>query len=230
MTVENFGLVAWEEVEFIRGGNDSNRTRDEFIRLQNGSNVVRLITKPYQYIVHKWKEPNDKGYGDKVLCSMFNGSCPLCEKGDKPRQRWYIGLIDRKTQSYKLLDMSSAIFQAIQKLNRNESWGDPGAYDVDIVVDKNAGANGYYTVMPMPKSPLSDRDVEAKTGVDHDALKKRCKPPQLDEVVRRLGFLRKDKTAAAAEESQHAPVQAHQGAAAAQAVAPGEYDFPAAGV
>ncbi|KKM56174.1 hypothetical protein LCGC14_1552000 [marine sediment metagenome] len=193
MSTENFGMVSWDQVEFMNRGSD-NRKRDKFIRLQSGSNVVRLVTKPFQYVIHKWKEEGDKGYGDKVMCSMFHGSCPLCEKGDRPKQRWYIGLIDRKTQSYNILDMSPLIFQAVQKLNRNENWGDPGTYDIDIVVDKDAGATGYYTVMPLPKTKLSDKDVEVKTGeVDLDSLKKRCNPPEPGEVVRQMGVIRQKK-------------------------------------
>ena len=189
----DFGLVTWEQVEFSSYGAGSNQKRDEFIRLQSGSNVVRIITKPYQYIVHKWKEEGDKGYGDKVRCSMFHGSCPLCEQGDIPKPRWYIGVIDRKTQSAKILDMSSAIFQAIQKLNRQEAWGDPGTYDIDITVDKNAGATGYYTVMPMPKTALTDSDLEVKMNFDSEALKGRCTPPKPEEVVRIMGIIRKRK-------------------------------------
>ena len=57
--VENFGLVTWDQVEFKTRGTD-NQKRDEFLRLQNGSNTVRLVTKPYQYSFHKWKEEGDK--------------------------------------------------------------------------------------------------------------------------------------------------------------------------
>ncbi len=237
---DNFGLVGWDEVEFNNRGGVDNRKRDEFIRLQSGSNVVRLVTKPYQYIIHKWKEEGDKGYGDKIKCSMFHGSCPLCEKGDRPKQRWYVGLIDRKTQSYKILDMSPAIFQAVQKLNRNENWGDPGTYDIDITVDKNAGATGYYTVMPCGKSPLSDRDVEIKQGVDHDSLKRRCKPPTAEDVVRIMEAIRKKKQgqsqtveeAQAAPAADETPAPAEDAADVAPAETPqtedGQYDFPPA--
>jgi hypothetical protein len=231
MSTENFGLVGWDQVEFNHKGGGDNRKRDEFIRLQSGSNIVRLVTKPYQYVIHKWKEnESDKGYGDKVMCSMFHGSCPLCEKGDRPKQRWYVGVIDRKTQSYKILDMSPLIFQKVQKLNRKEGWGDPGTYDIDIIVDKNAGATGYYTVMPEAKTPLSDKDVEIKTGeVDHDSLKKRCKPPEYNEVIRQMGVIRQRKNgkATTVEAAQAAPAPAP--AADTGTGSDGEaYDFPPA--
>ena len=189
--MENFGLVNWDSVEFRPRGANTAHKRDEFISLQSGSNVLRIVTRPFQYIHHKWKEPGERGYGNKIMCSAYHGSCPLCTKGDKAKRRWYVGVIDRKTQSYKILDMSPAVFQAVQKLTRNELWGDPGNYDIDIVVDKDAGATGYYTIMPMPKSPLSDRDVEIKQKeVDVEALKKRCTPPKPEEVERRLTVIR----------------------------------------
>lgn len=225
---EDFGLVGWEQVEFSnRGGGD--RKRDQFIRLQSGSNIVRLVTKPYQYVIHKWKEnQNDKGYGDKVMCSMFHGSCPLCELGDRPKQRWYVGVIDRKTQSYKILDMSPAIFQKVQTFNRSEMWGDPGTYDIDIVVDKNAGATGYYNVVSHPKTALSDKDVEIKTGeVDHDALKKRCMPPKPGEVIRQMGVIRAKKTNQDGDVAE--TVETVQAAPAPVTQTDGQaYDFPPA--
>ena len=190
---ENFGLVNWDDVEFSNRNNVGDQKRDEFIKLQSGPNEVRLVTKPYQYIVHKWKEEGDRGYGNNVKCSMFHGSCPLCEIGNPPKQRWYVGLIDRKNQTYKILDMSPSIFQKVQALSRKEIWGDPGTYDIDISVDKNSGANGYYSVMPCGKSPLSDNDVEIKQSVDHESLKRRCKPPTHDEVVRIMDAIRKKK-------------------------------------
>ncbi len=169
----DFGLVGWDSVEFF-DKNSNDRKRDEFIRLQSGDNVVRIVTRPFQYIVHKWKEEGDKGFGDKVYCSMYHGSCPLCALDDKPKQRWFIGVIDRKTQSYKILDMSQTIFKAVQKYNRNEKWGNPGDYDINIVVDKNAGATGYYTVMPEPKTILSDSDIEIKQKADMEAQALLC--------------------------------------------------------
>lgn len=208
---EDFGLVQWDSVEFYQ--RNSDKKKDEFIKLQSGSNVLRIVTRPFQYSFHKWKEPGESGWGDKVKCSIYHGECPLCTKGDRPKRRWYIGVIDRKTQSYKILDMSPSVFQKIQKFTRNEKWGDPGNYDIDVVVDKDAGANGYYTVMPLPKEPLSDRDVDIKQNeVDVKALEQRCTPPKPEEVTRRLRLLKEDKM-------KKAGIQVNHSAAAAPTVA-----------
>ena len=178
-----YGLVTWDSVEFSKKSS-SNRRSDDFIRLQGGSNVLRLVTRPFQYNFHKFKaDPNDKSdYGVKIKCSMPNGSCPLCDlpddnPGKRVHQRWYIGVIDRRTQSYKILDMSSTVFQAVKGLTQKDKWGDPGNYDIDIVVDKNAGVTGYYSVYPEPKEPLSDQDIEIrKTQVNKELLLKLCEP------------------------------------------------------
>lgn len=188
-----YGMVGWDEVEFYTK-KKGDKKKDEFLRFKEGENIVRLITKPYQYLVHKWKEnENDKGYGDKIKCSIAHGSCPLCEKGDIPEQRWYIGAIDRKTQTFKIMDITKSIFRGIRNLNDNERWGDPGHYDICIVKDSEAGSNGYYTVQPLPKEPLSENDVKIKQSVDVEALLERCQPPKPEDVIRYMGYIRQKK-------------------------------------
>lgn len=197
MSVMKYGLTSYEDYEFNSKGNQPKRGRDEFIRLQNGSNEVRLITDPYVYMVHKFKEEGDKGFGDKVMCSKNSGSCPLCEHPDKMvstvRPRWFVGLIDRSTQTYKVLDMSSTVFQQLQQLSRKERWGDPTDYDIDITVDKTQPAAGYYTVIPLGKEPLSESDVEIKKKVDLEALAKRCTPPTAEAVLDKITRIRERK-------------------------------------
>jgi len=193
---ESFGLVTWD----VELGNTNNkpvrRSQDDFIRLQPGSNVVRIVTKPYQYWSHKYKEnENDPGFGDKVMCSSYHGSCPLCDQKVRRSRRWFIGVIDRKTQSYKVLDMSRSICQDVQKLSRDEEWGDPGNYDIDIVVDRDAGPQGYYTVIPKPPKPLSQEDVETKQGIDLGELERKCTPPTPEQVQSRLDFIAKRNAA-----------------------------------
>lgn len=188
MSTTNFGLTEWENVE-IKSGNNQNR-RDQFLRLQNGSNIVRVLTKPHEYLVHRYKaNESDPGFGEKVMSSLAHGRDPLADKGMKPKKRWLVGVIDRKTQSYKILDMSVSVFKSVQELVKDEDWGDPTQYDIDIKVDKNGGATGYYTVMPKKPKPLSAADLEIKSQVDLDDLKRRCTPPtpeQMEERIRQI--------------------------------------------
>jgi len=183
-----FGEVSWNDD--IYGGSEGKKntnSKDLFLRLEEGSNEMRLITQPFQYLVHKYKKEGDSGFGQKVSCSAIHGSCPLCAMGDKAKPRWLLGVISRKTGTYKILDISFAVFSQIRKLARNtQRWGDPTKYDIDIVVDKNGGATGYYSVQPISKEPLSAADQQIKDSVDFDDLKRRVTPLSPEMVQKRI--------------------------------------------
>jgi hypothetical protein len=186
-----FGEVNWSDDVF--GGSENKKStnnKDLFLRLEEGSNEMRLVTQPFQYLVHKYKKPGDAGFGQKVYCSAIHGSCPLCATNDKAKPRWLIGVISRKTGTYKVMDISFAVFSQIRKLARNtQRWGDPTKYDIDIVVDKNGGATGYYSVQPVSKEALSAADQQMKDNADLDDLKRRVTPPTADAVQKRLDKL-----------------------------------------
>lgn len=222
---KSFGLTSYDDFEFPRSGN--SQSKDDFISLDSGSNKVRLITDPYVYMIHKFKEEGDRGFPYKVKCSRYHGSCPLCDHPDKAvaavKPRWYVGIIDRSTQSPKILDMSPAVFQDLQKLSRSE-WGDPTKYDIDIVVDKSGGANGYYTVLPLRPEPLSDADVEMKQNFDLDSLASRCTPPEPDQVARTVEILREKRSGS--NTSKPSSVDGDNGMqSTANAPSEGKYDF-----
>jgi hypothetical protein len=181
-----FGEVDYNTDAF-GGDKKPMNSKDLFLRLQEGSNELRLVTSPFQYLVHKYKKEGDSGYGQKVGCSIIHGSCPLCELNDKAKPRWFYGVVDRKTGLYKILDVSFAVFSQIRKLARNtQRWGDPTKYDIDVVVDKNGGATGYYSVQPISKEPLSATDQQIKDNADLDDLKRRCTPPTAENVQKRM--------------------------------------------
>lgn len=180
-----FGEVSWSDDVF--GGDKKQVKKDLWLRLEEGSNEMRLITQPFQYLVHKYKKEDDKGFGQKVSCSAVHGSCPLCDLGDKAKPRWLLGVITRKDGTFKILDISFAVFSQVRKLAKNtQRWGDPTKYDIDIVVDKNGGATGYYSVQPISKEPLSAADQKVKDDIDFDDLKRRVTPPTPDEVKKRM--------------------------------------------
>jgi len=183
--MSTFGEISWEDD--VPGDRREN-SKDLFLRLLEGSNEVRLVTRPYQYLVHKYKkEPNNpKDYGTKISCSAIHGKCVLCNEGNSAKPRWLLGVIERKTGSYKILDVGYAVFQQIRKLAKNPKWGDPGKYDVDILVDPHGGATGYYTVQPLSKEPLSAQDQSVRDNADLEELKRRVTPPTPDQVEKRI--------------------------------------------
>lgn len=183
------GEVSWDEEPKQEKKSNS---QDLFLRLDDGENEIRLLTLPYQYLVHKYKKEGDPGYGNKISCSAAHGHCPVCDLGDKAKQRWFLGVIDRKTNSYKILDVSWAVYSQIKKLNSGK-WGDPTKYDVSIIVDRKGGATGYYTVQPVEKSPLSVADQRIKDEkLDLADLKRRASPPTPDVVQKRLDSVLKN--------------------------------------
>lgn len=219
--MNTFGEVSWNDD--VYGGSDGKKNtnaKDLFLRLEEGSNELRLITQPFQYLVHKYKKEGDPGFGQKVSCSQMHGSCPLCAVGDKAKPRWLLGVISRKTGTYKILDISFAVFSQIRKLARNtQRWGEPTKYDIDIVVDKNGGATGYYSVQPISKEPLSAADQKIKDDADLDDLKRRSTPLTVEMVQKRLDKINgvTDGTAPAATAT---PVAAATGKAAKATKAP----------
>ena len=126
-----FGEVSWQDDSF---SGEKKNNKDLWLRLDEGSNELRLVTQPFQYLVHKYKKEGDPGFGQKVSCSMVHGSCALCAANDKPKPRWLLGVISRKTGTYKILDISYAVFSSIRKYARNtQRWGDPTKYDIDMI-------------------------------------------------------------------------------------------------
>lgn len=190
MTTATFGEISYNDDVFGGAGDKKNaNNKDLFLRLKEGSNELRLVTAPFQYLVHKYKKDptNPKDFGQKIGCSALHGECPLCALGDKAKPRWFYGVISRDTGTYKILDISFAVFSQIRKLARNtQRWGDPTKYDIDIVVDKNGGATGYYSVQPISKEPLSAADQKIKDDADLDDLKRRCTPPTAEQVQKRM--------------------------------------------
>lgn len=185
---EDFGLKNWKDLQFTNNKRPNNSNRNDYLRLTQGSNVIRVVTNPYMYYYHKYKEnKNDHGFGDKIKCSRFHGSCLLCEKGLSRLERAYVGVIERDTGSYKVLDMSKSVLQDLQKLSEDDEWGTPTRYDIDIVVDKDAGPQGYYTVIPKPPKPMSPEDQQTREEkVDLNDLKLKCSPFKPETVIKRV--------------------------------------------
>jgi hypothetical protein len=193
-----YGLVSYDDVEFAPPGKSNNsggnQGKDAWMRFNQGENEVRLLTDPFQYTMHRYKAQNDKGLGERVLCSIHHGSCPLCDMRDTetgkqlnpPKERWYVYVIDRRTGKECILDMAPSIFRQLKKLNKNPKVGDPKNLEINIEVDKNGPPTDYYNVQNLGPAPLSEEDVKIKKGLDIERLISRCKPPTPEEVLERM--------------------------------------------
>lgn len=206
---QKYGEVSWNDTSFTSSERGERAGRDLFLKLAPGSNVVRILTLPYQYYLHKYKFEGEKGFGHRIYCSAKHGSCAVCAKGDKPKRRWLIGVIDRKTNSYKILDIGWSILKGVKTYNSDEDWGDPTHYDIDIVVDPHGGATNYYSPVPKPKRPLSAQDLVLKEKVDLDDLERRVSPPLPERVEERFRSLMEEflKTTGAVDMSSKSSIE-----------------------
>lgn len=184
------GEVSWTDTAF--DSSKKTNSKDSWLRLSPGSNIVRLLTLPYQYHQHKHMVPGGKKFGYRINCSGANGACPICETGDKPKRRWFLGVIDRKNNAYKTLDIGFAVFKAIQTLAKDEDWGDPSRYDIDIVVDPNGGSTGYYTVVAKPPKPLSAADLVLREDNPPEELVRKTTPPTSEKVLERIAKIKEE--------------------------------------
>jgi hypothetical protein len=205
MTNTTYGVTNWDDVEIKKP--NPNARKDLYMKLINGENKVRIITKPHEFTVYKYKtNKEDPGYGQRILAPIGADRDPLKDRGFKSQKRWLVGIIDRRTQSYKILDLSPGAFKGIQELVREEDWGDPSQYDINIKVDKQAAPANYYTIIPIPKKPLNAGDLELKQQVDLDDLKRRCTPPTPEQVEERMKAI-DDKTHSEGSTATHSTTQ-----------------------
>lgn len=168
-------LEDWGDADL--GGND-------FMRLEEGSNPVRVFTSPYQFYTVWTKDATGKQR--KIRSALKN--CPLVARGEKPQARWYIGVLNRKAGGKpSILEIGPQIFKQIKNLRDKAAWGDPRGYDLDIE-RRPRGEQPLYVVAPEPKSAVTEEEKAAigefKARVD---LEKMTEAPTPEEVREMLG-------------------------------------------
>jgi hypothetical protein len=184
------GEVSWGDTKLFDGKNAGKK--DEWLRLAPGPNIIRVLTLPYQYYQHQVKFDLGNKYGYRINCSTTKESgCPICESGDKPKRRWLLGVIDRKTGLYKILDVGFGVFKGIKGFVDDESWGPPENYDLSINCDPQAGPQRY-SVVAKPARPLSATDLALQAEHGTDNLVFRTTPPTYEKVQERLARIKED--------------------------------------
>lgn len=200
------GIKSWDQLSFGGNKQSQDQARTDFLRLEDGSNVVRVVTDPVPFLFHRYKPlETDKGFGDKVK-SCFPADTKVFEAGvdplfdrkvalakddaekkkARPSQHWYIGVIEKKTMTFKILEASYALIKAIHTISQDSDYGDPKGYYVDIKVDRNGGATGYYTVIPKPPTPHSVEELSLIENINHDTLTKLAAPITADQQKERV--------------------------------------------
>ncbi len=166
------------EVEFLRKQEAERLAAAPIIywcKLEIGTNVVRLVTKPYQYLTHEeYVSEGDASFGQRLKCSAPFGRCALCDAGHKATPRWMFGIISRRFGNrVYYLDLGFKEFFLIQKLAQYQDWGDPTTYDINISVDQYDLS---VAVIPHPKTELSEQDKELVKLISLDQMKLMSEP------------------------------------------------------
>jgi hypothetical protein len=181
-----------------------------YMKLEEGSNLVRCVSSPYQYYSHFM--PDVTGQIRKVNCCLKD--CPACanakEDKEQAKPRWLVAVLNDKTNSVCVLELGPQVFKQIkalasQKNNKGQiTWGDPRGYQVDIVRGAK-GANPLYSVVPQPKNPLTDEEkTMIRAAMEKLDLQAMVEVPTPDEVREKLG-LEVVKKVAVAESDDDAP-------------------------
>lgn len=199
---DDCGPTGWDETAANYNRPKTPRAKwDDMLKIKNGT-LVRLITKPHRYWIHKYKPfPEYKGIPQKIKCSKTKEDprCVLCDMvevvdGKKrpacPRsERFYIGVIDRKTQSQKVIDAPPGLHKKFHDLFIDEDWGDLTQYDVLININPST-PNEYYSVIQKPKKPLTEADLALKRDMDMNNLRLKCKPDDYEWVLKRVADIK----------------------------------------
>lgn len=127
-----------------------------FIKLENGENRIRLVSKPENYQVHNQKI---EGKFRSVKCEGTD--CKLCAEGNKPRDRYAWVVLDRSDGQVKVYECGWMVFEQVLNLARDEDYGDPTQYDLKIT-KTGEGLDTNYTVIAVPKKTALTAEEKEK--------------------------------------------------------------------
>ena len=163
---------------------DGDLSGGEFVKLKEGSNIGRIFTKPYQFYV-VWTE--DAAGKQRTFRSAVK-NCPLVQRGEKPKPRWYVGWLNRETNKPQILEIGQQIYKGILTLHKKKVWGDPRGYDIDI--ERQApGSQPLYIVSPLPKESITDDEKGIiKEFMGRTDFEKLTEAPTPEEVMEQLGI------------------------------------------
>lgn len=176
-----FGEVDWNSA-------DSGTTKSNFMRLEEGENLVRVMGNPVQFYIH-WVVTPD-GSRRKLNSPVDNPDLVrrLEDSGFKRQARWLVKVLDRTDDEFRVLEVGPQIYNGIKSLYNNSRWGKVTQYDLSI----NKGPKGtqpLYGVTPNPKEPLSadfkSKFVEFNDRVDVERV---ITPSTASEVCEVMGW------------------------------------------
>jgi hypothetical protein len=141
------------ENNFLPEGYEQPESGGNFMKLQDGENKIRILSKPIVGWVD-WKEKKPHRF------TMKN-------KPDKPMEKgpikhfWAFIVWNYNAQAVQLLEITQQTIQtAITNLSKDSDWGAPFSYDLKIN-RKGKDLDTEYSVIASPKKDLPDNIKQA---------------------------------------------------------------------
>ena len=135
------------KMSFLPSDYEAPRTNNNFMRIQNGENKIRILSSP----ILGWEDWNDKvpvryRYHEKPDSSI-DPSKPL-------RHFWSMIVFNYNEESIQILHLVQAtVRNGIEKLVKDEDWGAPYNYDIKIFKEGEQEKTKY-SVNPLPHKPV----------------------------------------------------------------------------
>jgi hypothetical protein len=145
--------------DFLPNDYDIPQSGGNFMRLQDGENKIRILSKP----IIGWVDWKDK------QAYRF----PMKSKPEKPMDKnpikhfWAFLVWNYNAQAVQILEITQQTIQtAIVNLSKDDDWGAPFDYDIKII-KKGKDLQTEYSLTPGQKRPVPDEIQKA-------ALEKPC--------------------------------------------------------
>ena len=178
--------IVFGEVDWNSG--DTGSPKNDFMRLEEGENLVRVMGNPVQFYIH-WVTTNE-GAKRKVVSPIDSMALVqrLEDAGYKRQTRWMVKVLDRSDEGFKVLEVGSQIYNGIRALFNNPKWGKVTGYDISIIRGPK-GSQPLYNVTPNPKETidpsLKSKFVDFNTRMD---VSKLTTPTEATKVCEILGW------------------------------------------
>lgn len=140
---------------FLPNGYEAPKAGGNYLKFNQGDNVFRILDNP----ILGWLDwTND----NKPVRYQYNQPKPVALNPDKSvKHFWALPVWDYKDKAIKILEITqSGIQNAIMDLFKDEAWGSPLKYDLNI---KKSGEKleTEYSVIARPPQPLHPEIIKA---------------------------------------------------------------------
>ncbi len=139
--------------DFLPEGYEAPTTGGNFMKLQDGENKFRILSKPIVGWLD-WKDKKAYRFGMK-------------QKPEKPMEKgpikhfWAFIVWNYQEQAIQILEITQQTIQSsITNLSKDQDWGAPFEYDLKVT-RKGKDLDTEYNVTPSPKKPLTDEIKKA---------------------------------------------------------------------